>query len=80
MSHENGSAHVIDGLRIEYLPISALRPAERNARKHTDSDVQAIVRSIQEFGFSDPIGIWGGGEHYCGGTRAAISGAEARHD
>ena len=78
MSHENGSAHVEDELRIEYLPISALRPAERNARKHTDSDVQAIVRSIQEFGFNDPIGIWGGDN--CRGPRAALSCAEARHD
>lgn len=72
--------NAVDGLRIEYLSVGALKPAERNARKHTESDVQAIVESIKEFGFSDPIGIWGGGEHYCGGTRAALSGAEAWHD
>lgn len=78
MSRVNDQTQTADGLRIEYLPISALRPAERNARKHTDSDVQAIVRSIKEFGFNDPIGIWGGDN--CRGSRAALSGAEARHD
>lgn len=46
-------------LHIEYLPISQLKPYEKNARKHTDKDVEAIVSSIREFGFSDPIGIWG---------------------
>lgn len=46
-------------LHIEYLPISHLKPYEKNARKHTDKDVEAIVSSIREFGFSDPIGIWG---------------------
>ena len=47
-------------LKIEYLEPSALKPYENNARAHKDADVSAIVKSIQEFGFNDPIGIWGG--------------------
>lgn len=46
-------------LKIEYLPLSALTPYEGNARKHTDEDINAIMASIQEFGFDDPIGVWG---------------------
>ena len=46
-------------LKIEYLPVDALKPYEKNARKHTDADVQNIVASIEEFQFDDPIGIWG---------------------
>lgn len=46
-------------LKIEYLPVADLKPYENNARKHEDADVQTIVASIQEFGFDDPIGIWG---------------------
>lgn len=46
-------------LNIEYLPIKDLKPYKRNARKHTDSDVATIVASIKEFGFADPIGVWG---------------------
>jgi hypothetical protein len=49
----------MEELRIEYLPVNALKPYERNARKHAEADVEAIVRSIEEFGFDDPIGVWG---------------------
>ena len=46
-------------LHIEQLPVDALHPYERNARKHAEKDVTAIIASIEEFGFNDPIGIWG---------------------
>ena len=46
-------------LKIEYLPVDSLKPYEKNARKHEDTDVQTIVASIKEFGFDDPIGVWG---------------------
>ena len=45
-------------LKIEYLSTEDLRPYENNARKHADEDVDAIVASIKQFGFDDPIGIW----------------------
>jgi len=48
----------VESLKIEYIPVGKLKPYEKNARKHKDFDVDAIVRSIEEFGFSDPIGIW----------------------
>ncbi len=46
-------------LKIEYLPLEALTPYERNARKHEAADVQTIKNSIINFGMCDPIGIWG---------------------
>ena len=46
-------------LSIEYVEIDAIKPYDKNARKHQAEDVQAIVNSINEFGFSDPIGVWG---------------------
>ena len=49
----------MEDLKIEYLEIGQLQPYERNAKKHDVDDVQAICRSIEQFGFSDPIGIWG---------------------
>ena len=45
--------------RIEMLAVDELKPYERNARKHGTEDVAAIAESIREFGFNDPIGIWG---------------------
>lgn len=46
-------------LKIEYLPPDALKPYSKNARVHDADDVEALEESIEEFDFSDPIGIWG---------------------
>lgn len=46
-------------LKIEYLPIKALKPYEKNTRKHQKKDVDNIARSIERYGMNDPIGIWG---------------------
>lgn len=48
-----------ENLKIEYLSVSDLKPYKKNARRHADEDVLTIMESIKEFGFSDPIGIWG---------------------
>lgn len=45
-------------LKIETLPVEALAPYERNTRAHSDEDIAQIARSIQKYGFNDPIGIW----------------------
>lgn len=46
-------------LKIEYLPISALKPYEKNTRKHQKKDVDNIAKSIEKYGMCDAIGIWG---------------------
>lgn len=48
-----------NNLKIEYLPVDALKPYEKNARLHSKSDVEVIKKSIEEFGMCDPIGVWG---------------------
>lgn len=45
-------------LRIEYLPVNALKPYERNARAHGKEDVGEIKKSIKKYGFDDPIAVW----------------------
>ena len=45
-------------LKIEYLNVNDLEEYSGNARKHQAIDIEAIMKSIKEFGFSDPIGIW----------------------
>ena len=45
-------------LKIEYLPIEELRPYANNAKEHPAEQIEQIKKSIQEFGFDDPIGIW----------------------
>ena len=46
-------------LKIEYIPIKNLQPYEKNARKHDKKSVEAIASSIRQFGFDDPVGVWG---------------------
>ena len=41
------------------LKISDLKPYEKNARKHEAVDISAIAKSIEAFGFNDPVGVWG---------------------
>lgn len=45
-------------LAIEYVGLDEIEPYENNARAHGKEDIKAIVKSIQEFGFNDPIGVW----------------------
>ena len=40
------------------MNINSISPYERNARAHGKDDVKAIKKSIEEFGFNDPIGVW----------------------
>lgn len=46
-------------IQFEYLPLDNLKMYKKNARKHADEDLKVIKNSIKEFGFDDPIGIWG---------------------
>lgn len=45
-------------LKIEYLPLSQLKPYVNNAKLHPAEQIEQIKRSIEEFGFDDPIAIW----------------------
>lgn len=46
-------------LKIEYLPVDALKPYENNTRRHNPEDIEQIKESICKDGFNDPIGVWG---------------------
>lgn len=45
-------------LQIEYIPIEELKPYANNAKIHTGEQVDQIKKSIEEFGFNDPIAVW----------------------
>ena len=44
-------------MKIERLPVSDLKPYENNAKIHTPEQVSQIKKSIQDFGFNDPIAV-----------------------
>ena len=42
-------------LKIDYINPSDLKPYAKNARKHSDSQIERIKRSIAEYGFINPV-------------------------
>src|SRR5258705_3866557 len=42
-------------LAIQLRPIASLTPHRRNARTHSRKQVQQIARSIETFGFTNPV-------------------------
>lgn len=46
-------------LEITYLPLTAIKPYRRNAKKHPAEQIRQICDSIKQFGMNDPIAIAG---------------------
>ena len=49
-------------LKIEYVKKEDLKPYVNNAKLHPTEQVEQIKNSIREFGFNDPIAVWGENE------------------
>ena len=56
MAKKTDKANMVEA--IENIPIDKITPYTNNAREHRDDDIEAIMASIKEFGFLDPIGVW----------------------
>lgn len=41
--------------KVELIEVAKLKPADRNARTHSTEQIEQIVSSISEFGFTNPI-------------------------
>ena len=58
-------------MKIEMVPIEAVKPYEKNPRQN-DSAVDAVARSIREFGFRQPIVVDEKGVVVVGHTRLIL--------
>ena len=45
-------------LKIEYVDIEEIRPYSGNAKTHPAEQIEQIKKSIEQFGFNDPIAVW----------------------
>jgi ParB-like chromosome segregation protein Spo0J len=61
---------------VEYRPISLLKPKPENPRSHSPKQIEQIARSLQSFGFVNPILIDRAGRIIAGHGRIEA----ARHD
>jgi DNA modification methylase len=58
---------------IEVLPIAQLKPYPRNARTHSKKQIGQIARSIERFGFNNPVLIDEAGQIIAGHGRVAAA-------
>ena len=42
-------------MNIEQVDINKIKPYEKNSRVHNDSHIKQVCKSIEEFGFVNPI-------------------------
>ena len=61
-------------LKIEYVNIEDIRPYANNAKTHPAEQIEQIKRSIEQFGFNDPIAVWKG--EVCEGHGRLIAATE----
>jgi 16S rRNA G966 N2-methylase RsmD len=58
---------------VELRPLASLRPATRNARTHSDKQVEQLAASITHFGFTNPVIIDSAGRVVAGHGRLAAA-------
>ena len=46
-------------MEIIKIKLEDLKPYEKNAKIHTQEQVEQIMKSIEQFGMNDPIAVWG---------------------
>lgn len=44
-------------MQVQYMPVTAIKPYSKNAKKHPAEQVEHIANSIREFGFKQPLVI-----------------------
>ena len=62
-----------DHQNIEMVPVNCLTPYANNARTHTNKQIRQIAKSIERFGFTNPVLIDDGGEIIAGHGRVAAA-------
>ena len=45
-------------LKVEYVATDKLKPYANNAKLHPAEQIEQIKRSIEEYGFNDPVAVW----------------------
>lgn len=47
-------------LKVEYVDLNEIAPYGMNSKLHPAEQIEQIKKSIDQFGFCDPVGIWNG--------------------
>lgn len=49
-----------NGLKVEMVNIRDIKPYAKNAKMHPQEQIEQIKKSIENFGFNDPVATWHG--------------------
>src|ERR1700733_14432611 len=66
-----GAEDRISPRQIEMLPLSALKPMDRNARTHSKRQIEQLAEAMKTFGFINPIIVDGRRNIIAGHARAS---------
>ena len=69
----NNRAYPAKNAQIEYVPVSSLKGRASNPRTHSPRQIKQIARSIERFGFVNPVLIGRDNKIVCGHGRAAAA-------
>ena len=53
-----GEQAMNEKLKVEYASLDSLKEYKMNCKLHPREQIEQIKRSIEEFGFNDPIAVW----------------------
>jgi len=67
------NTHSLTAEKLEYISIPRLKPYEKNARTHSSQQIRQIARSIETFGFVNPVLIDCNRRIICGHGRVAAA-------
>lgn len=48
----------MDKINVEYVSLDSIKEYKMNCKLHPQGQIEQIKKSIQEFGFNDPIAVW----------------------
>src|SRR5262249_55527413 len=75
-TYRNGPGEIpgsTTSLKMDMLPVEALRPYANNARTHSKKQINQIAKSIRQFGFCNPVLIDDQGQIIAGHGRVAAA-------
>jgi len=69
----HGSPRPISQLKIQYIAVEELKPAAYHPRQISEDELARLERSIQEFGFADPVIVRRVGLEVIGGHQRVVA-------
>lgn len=68
-TRERTTIPAIPDIKNDVVSLKSLIPYAKNSRKHTEKQIDVLVKLIKEYGFTNPVLVWKGNEIIAGHAR-----------